>query len=62
MNAATVAKSVIAADISPLALEDVRKNAILNGFNNVETMQCDVFEALRTFNKQGKKFGLVILH
>ncbi len=61
MNAATVAKSVIAADISPLALEDVRKNAILNGFNNIETMQCDVFEALRTFNKQGKKFGLVIL-
>ncbi|MCQ2603326.1 MAG: class I SAM-dependent methyltransferase, partial [Clostridia bacterium] len=61
MNAATVAKSVIAADISPLALEEKKKNAILNGFNNVETMQCDVFEALRNFNKQGKKFGLVIL-
>ena len=47
LNAATVAKKVIACDISPLALKNVEDNAKLNGFENVETLQGDVFEVLR---------------
>lgn len=61
LNAATVAKSVIAADISPLALQNVRRNCELNGFTNVTTQCGDVFELLREYKKTGKKFDAVIL-
>ncbi|MBQ9081545.1 MAG: class I SAM-dependent rRNA methyltransferase [Clostridia bacterium] len=61
LNAATLAKSVIAADISPLALENVKKNCTLNNFKNVTTECGDVFELLREYKKQGKKFDAVVL-
>jgi len=46
---------VIAADISPLALEVAQKNRTLLGANNCEIIQSDLFE-----NLQGKKFDLII--
>jgi len=61
MNAATVAEKVIACDISPLALKNVEDNAKLNGFKNVETLQGDVFEVLRSFKKEKRQFDTVIL-
>ena len=61
LNAATVAKSVIAADISPLALQNVMRNAALNGFTNVTPVCADVFKLLRDYKAEGKKFDLVIL-
>ncbi len=61
LNAAFTADKVIACDISPFALENVRKNAERNGFNNVETLCGDVFEILRTFRKEKRAFDTVIL-
>ncbi len=61
MNVASVAKSVLAVDISRLATETVERNAKLNGYKNVATLTDDVFEVLRRFKTDGKKFDLVIL-
>ena len=61
MNAATAASEVIAADISALALATVKRNAELNGFQNVKTVQGDVFELLRDYKKAGEKFDLIVL-
>ncbi len=61
LNAATCARNVTAVDISQTALENVVLNASLNGFDNIETLQGDVFETLRTMRGEGRKFGTVIL-
>ncbi len=61
LNAATVADRVVACDISPLALKNVRDNAALNGFTNIETMCGDVFEVLRNFRREKRHFDTVIL-
>ena len=61
LNAATVAKEVIACDISPLALKNVSDNAALNGFRNITTLQGDVFEVLSAFRKEKRIFDTVIL-
>ncbi len=61
LNAATVAQSVTACDISELALKNVRDNAALNSFNNIKTLCGDVFEVLRNFRKEKRQFDTVIL-
>lgn len=61
LNAALTATEVAAVDISPLALENVKRNAELNGLKNIKTICGDVFELLRSFKKEGKKFGVVVL-
>lgn len=61
LNAATVADRVTACDISELALKNVRDNATLNGFQNITTLQGDVFEILRGFKREKRKFDTVIL-
>ena len=61
MNAATVAKKVTACDISELALKNVRDNAALNGFTNVQTLCGNVFDVLREFRQKKKQFDVVIL-
>ncbi len=61
LNAATVADSVTALDISALALKNVTDNANINGFKNIYTVQGDVFEVLRDYKKTGTKFDTVIL-
>jgi len=61
LNAATTAKSVVACDISALALKNVADNVKLNGFENVTTLQGDVFEILREFKKEKRQFDVVIL-
>lgn len=61
LNAAASAARVTAVDISPFALGNVRENAALNGFENIDTLCADAFEALRDFKKQGRSFDFVIL-
>ena len=61
MNVATVARSVLAVDISKLATDTVEKNARLNGYTNVATLTDDVFEVLRRFKADGRTFDTVIL-
>lgn len=61
LNAATVAKEVTAVDISSFALENVRENAALNGFANIRTECADVFDALRRYREEGRKFDFVVL-
>lgn len=55
------AKSITAIDISTLALECVENNARINNFDNVVTVAGDVFEKLREYKREGKKFDVIIL-
>lgn len=60
--AAAGARQVTALDISEKALEDVRQNAALNGFSDRIATECgDVFEVLRRYRSDGKRFDTVIL-
>lgn len=61
LNAATAAKEVTAADISPAALKNVERNAELNGINNITALCGDVFELLRAFKREGRKFDVIVL-
>lgn len=61
LNASTVADKVTACDISELALKNVKDNAELNGFKNIDTLCGDVFQILREFKKQKRLFDTVIL-
>ncbi len=61
LNAAIVANSVTACDISELALKNVRDNAKLNGLHNITTLCGDVFEVLRNCKKNKIQFDTVIL-
>lgn len=55
------ATEVTALDISMDALEQVKRNAQLNGFTNITALQADVFEQLRIFKKEQKKFDVIVL-
>ena len=62
LNAAAAgAKEVFALDISRTALNEVEKNAALNGIKNVTTVECDVFDKLREYKAEKKKFDLIVL-
>ena len=56
------AKSVLGLDISDNAVEMCRKNAVLNGYENIckfETM--NAFDALKQWTKDGRKYDVVML-
>ncbi len=55
------AKSVTSLDISETAINEVNLNAKLNGLTNINTICCDVFEKLREYKKENKKFDVIIL-
>ena len=62
MNAAAAgAEKILALDASESALADVRQNAALNGFTNVETVCGDAFALLRAFARDKETFRTVIL-
>ena len=54
------AKKVLATDISALACEEIKANAELNNFSNVEVLKCDVFDFLRDKNNYNV-FDTIIL-
>ena len=55
------AVSCLACDSSAKALEQVKKNALLNAVDNVETLQGDSFQILERFKSEGRTFGGVVL-
>ena len=61
LNACTNALKVTAVDISERAIDNVKENAKLNGFNNINTITGDVFKVLRDFKKDGTKFDVIVL-
>lgn len=61
LNAALTAESVKAVDISEQALNELRKNAALNGIENIVTERGDVFEYLRSAKSRGESYGLIVL-
>lgn len=54
-------KNVISCDISQTAINEVDANCKLNGFTNYELLCDDVFEVLRRFKKEKRKFDVVVL-
>lgn len=61
LNAALTAKEVTAVDVSQFALDNVIKNAELNGLTNIKTERADVFELLRQKRANGEKYDVVVL-
>ena len=61
LNAATQAAHVTALDISEFALQNVRENAALNGFSNIDCVCADAFAQLRAFRADSVQFDTVIL-
>ncbi len=55
------AKKITAVDISSLAIQQLQENAKLNGFTNIETITADVFEQLRLYKQEKRKFDVIIL-
>jgi 23S rRNA (cytosine1962-C5)-methyltransferase len=57
------AKEIVAVDSSALAIETLRKNVALNGFDpfKVTPIQSDVNKQLRLFKEENQKFDIVIL-
>lgn len=55
------AKTVEAVDISESALEIVKSNAALNGFENITVKKANVFDLLNEYQGLGKQFDTVIL-
>ena len=55
------AKDIYSLDISSRAIEEVKANAKLNGFNNIHPICIDVFKALRDYKENKDLFDVVIL-
>jgi 23S rRNA (cytosine1962-C5)-methyltransferase len=55
------ARKVEAVDISDLALELVKSNATLNGFDNITVKKANVFDLLNEYQGLGRLFDVVIL-
>jgi 23S rRNA (cytosine1962-C5)-methyltransferase len=55
------AKSVTAIDSSGPALAAAKANAARNGLPESEWLEADVFQALRKFRDEGRKFDLIVL-
>jgi len=61
LQAAGVAESVLAVDVSAEAVGRVEANAARNGLANVEAREANVFDLLRELGRQGERFDTVIL-
>jgi 23S rRNA (cytosine1962-C5)-methyltransferase len=61
LQAARVARSVLAVDVSGSALERVAANARASGLGNVETREANVFDVLHELDAAGERFDTVVL-
>ncbi len=61
LHLARNADSVIALDSSSHALERARKNAALNGIDNIEFVEANAFEFLREMESAGTQFDTIVL-
>lgn len=55
------AKKVTAVDISETAINQVKEHALINNLKNIETVCDDVFEVLREYRHEKRKFDVIIL-
>lgn len=55
------AAQVEAVDISETALEEVRRNAQLNGFSQVTAVKANVFDLLTACEREGRMFDVIVL-
>ena len=61
LHLARVCEHVTALDISAAAIERARRNAELNGMANVEFVEANVFDRLREYGEQGRRFDTIVL-
>ncbi len=61
LNLAQVCDQVLAIDISEDAINLAKRNAELNGVENIEFRTANVFDALRDYEKAGEKFDCIVL-
>jgi 23S rRNA (cytosine1962-C5)-methyltransferase len=54
-------ESVLGLDISAEAVGAAERNALLNGFRNVEFREANVFDALRELETAGERFDTIVL-
>ena len=61
MQLARKAERVLAIDQDAAAVQRTRENAARNGLRNLEARAQNAIEALRAFDKEGRKFDTVVL-
>jgi 23S rRNA (cytosine1962-C5)-methyltransferase len=61
LHLASVCEEVIGIDISAEAIAAADRNASINGFNNVDFREANVFDALREFETRGERFDVIVL-
>jgi 23S rRNA (cytosine1962-C5)-methyltransferase len=61
LHMARNAAHVVAVDSSADALERARRNAELNGFENVEFLEANVFDLLRSMEHANDRFDVIVL-
>ncbi len=61
LQMAKAAESVVAVDSSATALEVGVKNAELNGVQNIEWVEANVFDRLREYEREGRQFDTIVL-
>jgi 23S rRNA (cytosine1962-C5)-methyltransferase len=61
MHMAGGASRVTAVDVSAPALARVSEHARMNGFENVESQQADVFDAMRDWLRAGRRFDTIVV-
>jgi 23S rRNA (cytosine1962-C5)-methyltransferase len=54
-------QSVVALDISSVALAEAGRNAKLNGLTNIQLVEANVFDALRDFMNKKERFDIIVL-
>lgn len=61
LHLASACESVLGLDISADAVQAARRNAELNGAENVTFSEANVFDALREMEGEGRRFGTIVL-
>lgn len=61
LSLARVCDEVLALDISEDAINLAKRNAELNNISNIKFQTANVFDALRDYEKSGKKFDTIVL-
>lgn len=61
LNMALGAEQVIAVDVSDTAIEHASENAALNGIQNVQFIEANVFDLLKNYDENNERFDIIVL-